>query len=145
MSRCFTRSRPIRFSDCDPAGIVFFPQYFVMFNALVEDWVNEGLGLDYAELLGPRRIGLPTVALQTDFRAISRHGDQVELDLRLARIGSRSLELALSCRSGAEIRVSARQTLVTTSLYSHRAIALPQDLRAALLRFQENEGDPAHA
>jgi 4-hydroxybenzoyl-CoA thioesterase len=145
MNRCFTRPRPIRFSDCDPAGIVFFPQYFVMFNALVEDWVNAGLGLDYAELLGPRRIGLPTVTLQTEFRAVSRHGDQVELDLRLTRIGSRSLELALNCRSGAEIRVSARQTLVTTSLDTQRAIALPLDLRAALLRFQEDEGDPAHA
>ncbi|MEO7008669.1 MAG: hypothetical protein ABI156_05925, partial [Caldimonas sp.] len=28
----FTRSRLIRFSDCDPAGIVFYPQYFVMLN-----------------------------------------------------------------------------------------------------------------
>ena len=31
------RERRIRFSDCDPAGIVFYPQYFVMFNGLVEE------------------------------------------------------------------------------------------------------------
>ncbi|HEY1393321.1 MAG TPA: acyl-CoA thioesterase, partial [Methylibium sp.] len=37
----FWRERQIRFSDCDPAGIVFYPQYFVMFNGLVEDWVGE--------------------------------------------------------------------------------------------------------
>ncbi len=30
----FSRERLIRFSDCDPAGIVFYPQYFVMFNGL---------------------------------------------------------------------------------------------------------------
>jgi DNA-binding MarR family transcriptional regulator len=40
----FRRPRLIRFSDCDPAGIVFYPQYFVMLNGLVEDWVNEGWG-----------------------------------------------------------------------------------------------------
>ena len=115
-----------------------------MFNGLVEDWVNEGLGIDYAELLGPRRIGLPTVALQTEFRAPSRHGDAVELGLALARIGSRSLELALELRSGTELRVSARQTLVTTSLTTHRAIEIPADLRAALLRFQAS-GEAPHA
>ena len=36
----FERERLVRFSDCDPAGIVFYPQYFVMFNGLVEDWVT---------------------------------------------------------------------------------------------------------
>jgi 4-hydroxybenzoyl-CoA thioesterase len=143
MSR-FVRRRPIRFSDCDPAGIVFYPQLFVMFNGLVEDWFNEALGIAYVELIGPRRVGLPTVALQTEFRAVSRHGDEVELGLELARIGSRSIELVLQLSAGEELRVSARQTLVTTSLDSHRAIAIPQDLRAALLRFQES-GDPAHA
>ena len=38
----------VRFSHCDPAGIVFYPQYFIMFNGLVEDWFNQGLGLNYA-------------------------------------------------------------------------------------------------
>lgn len=144
MSAVFVRPYRVRFADCDPAGIVFFPQVFVMFNALVEDWVNEGLGLDYAELIGPRRLGLPTVALQTEFRAVSRHGDAIELGLRLARVGSRSFELALEARAGDELRVSIRQTLVTTSLDTHRAIAIPEDLRAALLRFQDT-GEPAHA
>jgi 4-hydroxybenzoyl-CoA thioesterase len=51
----------IRFSDCDPAGIVFYPQYFVMFNGLVEDWFDDGLQIGYERLVAQRRIGLPTV------------------------------------------------------------------------------------
>ncbi len=139
----FTKPARIRFSDCDPAGIVFFPQYFVMFNGLIEDWVTEGLGVSYAELIGPRRVGLPTVALQSAFRAISRHGDTVALSLQLERFGSCSIDLALQCRAGDEQRVSIRQTLVTTSLDTHRAIPLPDDLRAALRRFQEQESPDA--
>ena len=68
----FLRERQIRFTDCDPAGIVFYPQYFVMLNGLVEDWVNEGLGLSYHGLVAERRIGLPTVKLEVDFKAVSR-------------------------------------------------------------------------
>jgi 4-hydroxybenzoyl-CoA thioesterase len=48
----FRRPRLIRFSDCDPAGIVFYPQYFVMLNGLVEDWVNEGLGAQLSRARG---------------------------------------------------------------------------------------------
>ena len=47
----FTRSVPIRFSHCDPAGIVYFPHYFNMFNGLIEDWYTEELGYKYADAL----------------------------------------------------------------------------------------------
>ncbi len=70
----FRRERLIRFSDCDPAGIVFYPQYFVMFNGLVEDWVTDdadGLGIGYRALVIERRIGLPTVRVEAEFTAVS--------------------------------------------------------------------------
>jgi 4-hydroxybenzoyl-CoA thioesterase len=132
----FQRSRLIRFSDCDPAGIVFYPQYFVMLNGLVEDWVNEGLGLSYHGLVAQRRIGLPTVKLEADFRAVSRMGDQVVLGLSVERLGSRSMSLALRCFEpvSGEVRMEVKQVLVTTSLETHRAVAIPDDMRAAIVR-----------
>jgi len=128
----FERVYPIRFSHCDPAGIVFFPQYLVLFNHLVEDWFTEGLGVDYAQMLGARRIGLPIVRLECDFRAISRMGDAVTFGLVTERVGGRSLTLALTARVADELRVTARQVLVFTDLDTHRAIDLPADVRAAL-------------
>ena len=131
----FRRERLIRFSDCDPAGIVFYPQYFVMFNGLVEDWVNDALGIGYRALVIERRIGLPTVRLEADFTAVSRMGDTLVLALEVERLGSRSLTLALRCTGhGGEARMAMRQVLVSTSLESHRAIEIPADLRAAIAR-----------
>ena len=132
----FQRARMIRFSDCDPAGIVFYPQYFVMLNGLVEDWVSERLGIGYHALIAERRIGLPTVRLEADFRAVSRMGDQVVLGLAVERLGSRSMTLVLRCFDPAsgELRMQMKQVLVTTSLESHRAVEIPQDLRTAILR-----------
>jgi len=130
----FQRERLIRFSDCDPAGIVFYPQYFVMFNGLVEDWVEEGLGVGFRRLLMERRIGLPTVRLEADFRAVSRMGDRVLLSLQVQRLGSKSIRLSSQCTSAndGELRMQMRQVLVTTSLESHQAIEVPADLRAAI-------------
>lgn len=130
----FLVPRRIRFSDCDPAGIVFYPQYFVMFNGLLEDWVDGPLGIGFADLVSRRRIGLPTVRLEADFRAVSRFGDDVELSLAVERLGGKSLTLALQCRAagGGELRMAMRQVIVTTSLQTHAAIAVPEDLRAAI-------------
>jgi len=131
----FSRERLIRFSDCDPAAIVFYPQYFVMFNGLVEDWVNEGLGIGYRALVIDRRVGLPTVRLEADFRAVSRMGDRVRLGLAVERLGARSITLGLQCTGAdGETRMRMRQVLVTTSLDSHRAIDVPADLREAITR-----------
>lgn len=132
----FRRPRLIRFSDCDPAGIVFYPQYFVMLNGLIEDWVNDGLGLSYHGLVAQRRIGLPTVKLDVAFRAVSRMGDAVTLGLAVQRLGSRSMTLAVRCFGAqtGEVRMQMTQVIVTTSLETHRAIAIPPDMRAAILR-----------
>ncbi len=131
----FRRERQIRFSDCDPAGIVFYPQYFVMLNGLVEDWVDDALDIGYRNLVIERRVGLPTVRLEADFRAVSHMGDRVVLALAVERLGGRSITLKLRCL-GAEgdTRMELRQVIVTTSLVTHRAIDVPPDLRAAITR-----------
>jgi 4-hydroxybenzoyl-CoA thioesterase len=138
----FQRERRIRFSDCDPAGIVFYPQYFVMFNGLVEDWVDDVLQVGYSDLVSRRRIGLPTVRLEVDFTAVSRLGDAVQLELEVARLGAHSVTLALQCHGERrdDVRMRMRQVLVTTSLETHKAIVIPNDLRDAIARFMQHGG-----
>ena len=106
-----------------------------IWEMLVEDWVEEGLGVGYRALVIDRRIGLPTVRLEADFRAVSKMGDRVLLTLEVERLGGRSLTLALRCTGPGperEPRMNMRQVLVTTWLDSHRAIDIPADLRAAI-------------
>jgi 4-hydroxybenzoyl-CoA thioesterase len=128
----FETARTVRFADCDPAGIVFFPQYLVMLNTLVEEWFDEALHIPYAQLIGERRLGLPTVRLEVDFTAVSRHGERLEQRLTVVRAGRSSLELQLEFLGGDELRLRARQVLVCTSLLTHRPQPLPDDVRAAL-------------
>jgi 4-hydroxybenzoyl-CoA thioesterase len=132
----FMRQRLVRFSDCDPAGIIFYPQYFVIFNGLVEDWFNEGLGVGYEQTIIRRRIGLPTVRLEVDFKAVSRMGDEVVRSLEVEKLGVRSLTLQLRCtgRHDGIVRMAARQVLVTISLDSYAAVEIPPDIREAIAR-----------
>jgi 4-hydroxybenzoyl-CoA thioesterase len=129
----FARPHRIHFSECDPAGIVFYPQYFVLFNDLLEGWVDSLLPEGFAGLIGTRRVGLPTVRLEVDFKAVSRMGDDVTLRLQVQRVGGASVTLRLSCEGAdGSLRMQALQTVVCTSLHTHQAIPVPDDLRAAI-------------
>jgi 4-hydroxybenzoyl-CoA thioesterase len=126
----------VRFGQCDPAGIVFFPQYLVMLNTLHERWFGEALGVPYQEYIGVRRLGVPTVRLECDFTAISRHGDRLRQRLAVARLGRSSIEVGAEfVGAGGELRARFRQVLVCTSLATHKPHPLPDDLRAAMQRY----------
>lgn len=128
----FTRSYLIRFQHCDPAGIVFFPRYFTLFNDHVEDWFNEGLGVDFAALHSIRRLGVPTVHLDCDFANPTRQGEHLELSLRVTRLGRSSVHLEREAVCGDDVRVRLRQVLACVNLDAGGALPWPDDLRAAM-------------
>ncbi len=85
---------------------------------------------------------MPTVRLEADFRAISRMGDDVKLTLDVAQLGGKSITLELACvGADGEPRMRVRQVVVTTSLETHQAIAIPAVLREALA---PETPDPSH-
>lgn len=137
----FCSERLVRFSYCDPAGIVFYPQYFIMFNGLVEDWFNQGLGLDYAKYITERRLGFPVVNLNCDFMAPSRIGERITLGLKLEHLGKSSLKLAVTCSYKGEERVRANLVLVAMDLDKARAVPVPDDLRLLMTGFQSGKFD----
>jgi len=136
----FTRTVPIRFSHCDPAGIVYFPHYFDMFNGLIEDWYTEQLGVDYSELILNERHGFPFVHIETDFKIPSRMGEQLDLTLLLTRVGRSSLSTVIVGHLGGTERLRARLTTVMTSLETHKAIELPLPLRRKFEAYLELTG-----
>ncbi|HCE09335.1 MAG TPA: acyl-CoA thioesterase [Oxalobacteraceae bacterium] len=137
----FYSERLVRFSYCDPAGIVFFPQYFIMFNGLVEDWFNQGLGLDYANYITEHRLGFPVVSLNCDFVAPSRIGERITLGLRLEHMGKSSLKLSVTCSYKGEERVRANLVLVAMDLDKAKAIPVPEELRLLMAGFQAGKLD----
>src|SRR5215467_6607501 len=86
----YRRQVLVRFGDCDPAGIVFYPRYFEMFNNLVEDWHREALQFSFAEIVVTRSWGLPAVHLEADFVAPSRFSEVLSASLSVREIGTSS-------------------------------------------------------
>ena len=136
----FTRTVPIRFSHCDPAGIVYFPHYFDMFNGLIEDWYTEQLGVNYAKLILDDRHGFPFVHIETDFKLPSRMGEQLNLTLLLERVGRSSLSVIIVGHLAGVERLRARLTTAMTSLDTQRSVELPNTLRDRFEAYQNLTG-----
>jgi hypothetical protein len=83
----FIKPYIIRLSHCDATGQVFYPNYFHIFNALVEDWFYEGLEIRYDELLMQRGLSLPTVKLESTFLVPTRMGEVVDFWLIVSHLG----------------------------------------------------------
>jgi len=135
--RAWRTAVPIRFSHCDPAGIVYFARYFDLLNGVVEDWFCRELKIDYHEMIGPRRIGLGYVSAKAEFAKPSFMGDQLECAVVIRRIGRSSLMLQIHASRRSDPVLLAELVIVATSLETHQSIPLPDDLRAALERYQE--------
>ncbi len=138
----FERNKPIRFHHCDPAGIVFYPQYFVLFNELVEDWFNEALDVDFGRFHLESRLGIPMGRIECRFLAPSKVGDQLQLALRVNRIGSSSIELEVIARCEGLVRVEANLTIIVASLDSRRSVPLEGEFRERVARFLVSKSAP---
>jgi len=128
----FARSRLIRFSHCDPAGIVYFVHFFDMISAIVEDWFREVVGLPFQEMHLVRRVGFPIVNTGCEFFRPAHLGDTLVLELAIAKLGGSSIEFAIRGAVDGEEKFRARHKVAMVSLDSFRAQPIPDDLRAKM-------------
>jgi len=139
-ARTYQTEIPIRFTHCDPAGIVFYPRYFEMFNDLVEDWCRDVLHYSFPDIINRKGWGLPTVRLEVDFIAVSTFGEVLTATLQVRKVGKSSIGLEIVLAGPAQdTRVHANVVLVLIDRKAGKAIPLPQDMRANLLEFKGPE------
>jgi 4-hydroxybenzoyl-CoA thioesterase len=130
----FLREKRVRFHHCDPAGIVFYPQYFVLFHELMEDWFTEGLGENYAAFVRGGH-GMPTVKVECEFLAPNPVGDVIAFELTLAKLGKSSVTMRIVGRSHGDECVRASIIAVHSALHPLKSVPIPAPLRAAMERF----------
>jgi 4-hydroxybenzoyl-CoA thioesterase len=133
----FTQSVVIRFSHCDPAGIVYFPHYFDMFNGLIEDWYTHEIDYDYAELVIGTHFGFPFVHIECDFMIPSRMGEHLQLTLLVERMGRSSLGLTIVGHLNGTVRLRARMVTAMMSLETRQSVEIPAGLRAKIEAYRQ--------
>jgi 4-hydroxybenzoyl-CoA thioesterase len=131
----FIKPYIIRLSHCDPTGYVFYPHYFHIFNALVEDWFYEAIEIPFDRFLMERGLALPTVKLETTFLAPTKMGETVDFWLTVSHLGRSSIRFTMGVAKEGEDRVKMNRVAVCVSQKSHRPAEFPPDMREKVLEF----------
>ncbi|MEH6446462.1 MAG: thioesterase family protein [Oceanospirillaceae bacterium] len=119
----------VLFQHCDPAGIVFYPRYFEMINATVEQWFADELDYSFAKMHLTEKVGVPTAAISTNFQAPSFLEDRLEFSLTVIKIGTKSVDIAIQVHCKEQLRLTTELTLVFVSLVQATPKSIPWDER----------------
>ena len=123
----------VRFGDCDPAGLVYYPALFHYCHVAMEEFFAARCGVDYARLVSEERLGFPTVNARAEFFAPFVYGDEAEVEVWASRVGRTSVtfEYRLRRASDRALCASATHVQVAMNLDERRAVPVPEDLRRA--------------
>lgn len=129
------------FGDCDPAGIIYFPVFFDWFHQAMETWFA-AIGRPYQDVIVKRKIGFPAVHTEADFRKPIAFGDEIDIELRVTKLGTKSIRFAYDVRGldEKEPRATGATVCVVIDLDPQsdeymQGLAVPADLRSRIEAF----------
>ena len=131
----FSFATPVRFSDIDHAGIMYYPRFFHLFHLAFEELWRARIGpRAYAELIDRDRVGFPAVRAECDFKAPLRFGDTAEIALSITRLGGKSITFRYRVFRAEPRQLAAEGAVVcaVVDLARFVAVAIPEHVTAVL-------------
>jgi acyl-CoA thioester hydrolase len=138
----FSARTRVGFSDTDAQGIVYYGRYLPYFDLARVEY-HRTLGLLAMEI-GGEGVEFVMRALNVEYHAPAVFDDEIEVHVRVARIGNTSTtyEFAAYRASDDVLMVTATQTLVLVDLGERKAAPIPPAFREAIRAFEGPEETP---
>lgn len=130
----FSAFARVGFSDTDAQGIVYYGRYLPFFDGARVEY-HRHLGLLRLE---PREHEFVMRACTIDYLAPARFDDELEIFVRVSRIGrtSATYEFAASRVPDDVLMVTATQTLVLVDVKRRRPVEVDQEYRRGIERLE---------
>jgi acyl-CoA thioester hydrolase len=136
MTAPFRVSRRVDFCDTDMAGIIHFGNYF-RYMEFAEVAFLRARGLSVSMTWGEEKLGFPRVSATCDFLRPVRFDDVVDIDVRVERVGGKSVTYAFDFthegKPVAKGRISAVCCRMRPGVRELESMEIPDDMRARLL------------
>ncbi len=126
----------IQFGDCDPAGIVYYPNYFRFCDNATAALISAALGMHKRAWLAEfGSTGIPMVDTGAKFLKPNRYGDRIEIRSEITELGRASFSVTHTIMRDGEVTVEAFEKRVWTVSDNEGGITsapLPEKVRQAL-------------
>lgn len=128
----------IQFGDCDPAGIVYYPNYFRFFDNATAALLSAAFGMHKRHWIAHHGIvGIPMVDTGAKFIKPSRFGDVVEIRSEITTLGRSSFGVQHVLLNEGDIAIEAHEKRVWVgrdpqNAENIKSLPIPDDVRAVL-------------
>lgn len=126
----------IQFGDCDPAGIVYYPNYFRFFDNATAAMLSAAFAMHKRNWLDHYGIaGIPMVDTGARFIKPSSFGDVVEISSEITELGRSSFGVKHSLLRDGDLAIEAHEKRVWVVRDDNggiRSAALPDEVRKLL-------------
>jgi len=121
----------VRYSEVDAQAVVFNAHYLTYFDTAITEYFR-ALGYDYLGEVARTGIDFHTVKSVVEYKAPIRFDEDIEVCVRVARIGRSSINLALTifAKGSDDLRATGEIIWVATDQTTHQSVAVTEDLRA---------------
>ena len=130
----FSLLRRVQFSETDMAGIMHFSNFFKMMEE-VEHAFFRSVGLSVSMQHDDIHIGWPRVSAACEFFGPVKFEDEVELKMRVTRVGEKSFSYEVDFLVGGRRMALGKTTSVCCALNTGgemKSIPIPEALRTKL-------------
>lgn len=130
----FARDFQIEWGHCDPAGIVFHPRYFDFLDWNCVLLIGKAAGMPEAQLRKEIDYrGIPIVSMSCDFKFPLTHGQVVQIETQIVKVGRSSFELVHQILFDQKVAVECKQKRVwcgshPTNKASLAAVEIPLEI-----------------
>lgn len=145
-SECYRTQRRVEFRDTDAAGIVHFSVFFSWMESAEHDFLRS-LGLSVVSHDGETTISWPRAAARCDYRQAIRFEQVIDVELRVRRLGTKSVTYATRFLDGEQLLAEGEVTAVCCEIPEGGIreplrpvpIEIPSDIRRKLQPFVVTE------
>jgi acyl-CoA thioesterase FadM len=145
--RVHVQELEVPFGDIDQAQVLYFPNLLHYCHLVMEGFFAGPVGIPYPRFLRERGLGLPTVHLETDYRATIPYGMRLRAELTVLRIGRTSAVFRFRFLDALDsaLKAESRNTVVCVRLAAFASEPWPEDLRTTLEAYLEGVASEASA
>jgi 4-hydroxybenzoyl-CoA thioesterase len=109
----YVRNTRIEWGDCDPAGIVFYPRYFAMFDSCTTAMFSQALGMSKFQFTKHYEfLGYPMVDTRARFLKPAKFGDDVTVETTVTEFRRSSFDVRHLLSNNGELAVECFDTRV---------------------------------
>jgi len=120
-----TRTERIHWGDCDPAGIIYYPRYFEIFDRCTTTMLEQALGMTkHQYLIAYDFTGHPVVDTRARFILPTRYGDDVVIESTIVALRRSSFEIQHHLSKNGNLSVEGSETRVWVRRQSANATSI---------------------